>query len=198
MNRKRAEQTRLISGERCHPTKNCFFKQEYEGDATSKTASVSIRRLRQWSSHIPGLKKINANTDERPLSRYCTEVLYKMHPNWTIWASLISPSSSSSVAANSVYTPPPGTASFLLAPILCVQLFCSSFFITILGAGLSSSTNNSPDAADHRSSAYIQSPSSGPALFQRALVSTLATALDFVLSFHVGAYWRLLEQRYPD
>lgn len=48
-------------------------------------------------------------------------------------------------AANSMFTPLPGTASFLPALTLCVQLSCSSFFITTLGPGPSSSTNNAPD-----------------------------------------------------
>lgn len=72
-------------------------------------------------------------------------IFIKMYPKWPIWASPISLSGISRVAANSMFAPPPGTASFLLAPTVCVQLSCSSFFITPLGLGPRSSTNNPPD-----------------------------------------------------
>lgn len=53
-------------------------------------------------------------------------------------------------------------------------------------------------AADHRSSAYLQSPGSGPALIQRALVSTMTAALACVFGSHAGGCWLLLEQTYLD
>lgn len=68
----------------------------------------------------------------------------KTQHKWTLWPPPIS-LSSTCVAANSMFPPLPGTASFLPAPTVCVQLSCSSFFITTLGPGPSSSTNNAPD-----------------------------------------------------
>lgn len=123
-------------------------------------------------------------------------IFIKTQPKWTIWPPPISLSSSLWASANSMFTPLPGTASFLPAPTLCVQLSCSSFFITTLGPGPSSSTNNAPDCC--RPQKPCLSPSSGPALVQRALVSTTTAALDCVLGSSAGGCWLLLEQTYLD
>lgn len=71
------EQARQIHwGERCHPISYCIFKQEYTGHGPFRIASLCSRRQEQSSSYLPGLKNIDAKTDEGPLSRLFVSSVY--------------------------------------------------------------------------------------------------------------------------
>lgn len=63
-------------GERCHPISYCIFKQEYTGHGPFRIPSSCSRRQEQSSSYLPGLKNIDAKTDEGPLSRLFVSSVY--------------------------------------------------------------------------------------------------------------------------